>query len=190
MIPLELSESPVIDADLGQRNAAAAAWCTRSTPRCISEICAVPAERLATERELLGGLPSLRLEVGPRPITRKVDKLSCIRFPSGRYSVPNRLIGATVTMLIDERERRLRVIEPLTSEVHAEHALVALGETSILDEHYGGPRPDTPRRAARPRTVQEKTFLALGPVAEVFLTGAAAAGSPGPVSAGQEGYGG
>jgi hypothetical protein len=29
-------------------------------------------------------------------ISRKVDKLSCVRFSSARYSVPNRLIGATV----------------------------------------------------------------------------------------------
>ena len=67
-------------------------------------------------------------------------------------------------------------MEPLTGEVHAEHALVAPGETSILDAHYGGPRPDTPRRAARPKTPAEKEFVALGPVAEAFLTGAATAG--------------
>ena len=46
----------------------------------------------------------------------------------------------------------------------------------IVDDHYGGPRPDRPRRAARPRTQAEKAFLGLGPVAEAFLTGAAAAG--------------
>ena len=45
----------------------------------------------------------------------------------------------------------------------------------MRDEHYGGPRP-APRRAVRPRTVAEKQFCALGPVAEVFITGAAAAG--------------
>jgi hypothetical protein len=70
----------------------------------------------------------------------------------------------------------LRVVEPLTGEIHADHTLVAPGETSIVDDHYGGPRPERPRRAARPRTVSEKAFLALGPVAEAFLTGAAAAG--------------
>ena len=68
------------------------------------------------------------------------------------------------------------MVEPVTGEVHAEHQLVAPGETSIVDDHYGGPRPATPRRAARPRTRQEKEVLALGPVAEAFLTGAAAAG--------------
>lgn len=48
--------------------------------------------------------------------------------------------------------------------------------TSIVDDHYGGPRPDKPHRAARPRTAAEKAFLGMGPVAEAFLTGAAAAG--------------
>ena len=136
----------------------------------------MPQQRLATEVELLGQLPSLRLDVGPKPTTRKVDKLSCIRFGSARYSVPNRLIGATVTVIVDDRDRVLRVIEPLTGQVHAEHALVAPGETSIVDSHYHRTRPDTPRRGARPKTAAEREFLALGTVAEQFLTGAAAAG--------------
>lgn len=42
--------------------------------------------------------------------------------------------------------------------------------------HYGGPRP-TPRRAARPKTAQEKAFLALGPTAAQWLSGSAASGN-------------
>jgi hypothetical protein len=60
--------------------------------------------------------------------------------------------------------------------VIAEHGLVAPGEASVLDAHYGGPRP-APRRAVRPKTVAEKDFCALGGVAEAFITGAAAAGN-------------
>jgi hypothetical protein len=60
--------------------------------------------------------------------------------------------------------------------VVAEHVLVAPGGVSVRDEHYGGPRPDTPRRAVRPKTAAEREFCALGPVAEAFITGAAAAG--------------
>lgn len=161
-------------ADVVAANVAAALWCTEVNAATHSEICAIPADRLVSERELLAVLPSLRPEFGAKPTTRKVDKLSCIRFASGRYSVPNKLISKTVTVLVDDRT--LRVIEPLTGEIHAEHTLVAPGETSIVDDHYGGPRPDKPRRAARPRTQAEKAFLGLGPVAEAFLTGAAAAG--------------
>jgi transposase len=175
LVPLELEQDPWAEGIAGL-NVRAAAWCGEVNAAVHSEIHAVPAERLATEHGLLGDLPSLRLEVGPKPITRKVDKLSCIRFGSARYSVPNRLIGTTVTVLVDERDRVLRVVEPVTGQVHAEHGLVAPGETSIVDAHYDRPRPDTPRRGARPRTPTEREFLALGPVAEQFLVGAAAAG--------------
>jgi hypothetical protein len=169
MVPAEPSV-----ADLAAANVAAAAWCIEVNAVVHSEICAVPAERLAAERELLGGLPSLRPELGARPISRKVDKLSCVRFGSARYSVPNRLIGAVV--LIAVAEGRVEVLEPFTGEVVAEHALVAPGEVSIVDDHYGSTRPDKPRRAPRAKTTTEKQFLALGEVAETFLTGAAAAG--------------
>src|SRR5207302_480290 len=57
----------------------------------------------------------------------------------------------------------------------ARHPLVAPGEVSIIDEHYGGPRRG-PSRAVRPRSGPERAFLALGPAAEAFLRQAAAAG--------------
>jgi hypothetical protein len=57
---------------------------------------------------------------------------------------------------------RLLVIVTGTGEVIAEHVLVAPGEASVRDEHYGGPRP-APQRAVRPKTAAEKAFCALGP---------------------------
>jgi transposase len=172
MVPLRMAEPSV--ADLTAANAAAAGWCAEVNAVAHSEICAVPAQRLHAERELLGPLPSLRHEIGAKPISRKVDKLSCVRFGSARYSVPNRLIGQTV--LIAVAEGRVQVLEPFTGQIVAEHPLVAPGETSIADEHYGSARPDKPRRAPRAKTAEEKQFLALGEVAATFLTGAAAAG--------------
>jgi transposase len=159
--------------DLSAANAAAAAWCAEVNGVVHSEICAVPAERLVTERELLGPLPSLRASTG-RLVTRKVDRLSCVRFGSARYSVPIRLIGEQVVLRTDDG--RLLAIMTSAGDVVAEHMLVAPGEASVRDEHYGGPRP-VPRRAVRPKTAVEKEFCALGPVAEAFITGAAAAGS-------------
>ena len=158
--------------DLAAANAAAAAWCAEVNGAVHSEICAVPAERLVIERELLAPLPSLRASIG-RQVTRKVDRLSCVRFASARYSVPVRLIGEQVGLRTDDG--RLLVIMTATGQVVAEHVLVAPGEASVRDEHYGGPRP-APRRAVRPKTAAEKEFCALGPVAEAFITGAAAAG--------------
>jgi transposase len=160
--------------DLTAANTAAAGWCAEVNAVVHSEICAVPAERLEQERALLGPLPSLRPELGGRPASRKVDKLSCVRFGSARYSVPSRLIGTTV--LIAVAGTRIRILEPFTGEVAAEHQLVPPGQTSIADEHYGSARPDKPRRAPRARTTAEKQFLAFGEVAAAFLAGAAAAG--------------
>ena len=177
LVPLGLEDDAAVWAEgYAGLNDRARAWGVEVNGRRHSEVHAVPDQRLATERELLGELPSLRLQVGPAPITRKVDKLSCIRFGSARYSVPNRLIGRVVTVLVDERDRVLRVIEPISGEIHAEHGLVAPGETSIDDAHYDRPRPASPSRGARPKTATEREFLALGPVAEQFLVGAATAG--------------
>jgi transposase len=159
--------------DLTAANTAAAAWCTEVNAAVHSEICAVPAEQLVTERELLGPLPSLRAVTG-KVVSRKVDTLSCVRFASARYSVPTALIGTRVGLRTDDG--RLLVIMTLTGDTVAEHTLVAPGGASVRDEHYGGPRP-APRRAVRPRTAPEKDFCALGPVAEAFITGAAASGA-------------
>lgn len=161
-------------ADLDGANRAAAAWCAQVNAQVHSETCAVPDQRLATEVELLTELPSLRPVIGPAPVTRKVDKLSTIRLGSARYSVPTGLIGTSVGVLVEGT--RVLVLDPATGEVHAEHPLVAPGEASVLDEHYGGARPTTPVRAIRPRSAAEKEFCALGPAAEAFIAGAAAAG--------------
>lgn len=159
--------------DVHTANAAATLWCAEVNARVHSEICAVPDEMLASERELLSPLPSLRLEIGPPPATRKVDRLSCVRFASARYSVPNRLIGTRVTLV--QTDGRLVIVDP-DGVVVAEHDLAAPGTASVLDEHYDGPRP-APNRGPRPRTTVEHQFCDLGEPAEAFLVGAAAIGN-------------
>ena len=84
--------------DMAAANAAASAWCAEVNGVAHSEICSVPAERLAAERDLLTALPSLRPAIGKAAVTRKVDRLSCVRFGSARYSVPTRLIGQHVAV--------------------------------------------------------------------------------------------
>ncbi|HEY5202722.1 MAG TPA: IS21 family transposase [Acidothermaceae bacterium] len=172
MIP-STGEHGVAFSDLVAANAAAVAWCMEVNGVEHSEICAVPAERLRVEQELLATLPSLRPSLG-RSVTRKVDRLSCVRFASARYSVPTRLIGTQVTLRV-EADRSVAIMAG-DGVVICEHMLVAPGEASVRDEHYGVPRP-APRRAVRPKTQAEKDFCALGPVAEVFITGAAASGN-------------
>lgn len=146
------------------------AWCKEVNDRLHSTIAAVPNERLIDERKLLRALPELRppLRRGER---RRVDKLATIRIGSARYSVPRELIGRDVGVIVAGGE----VLVEVDSALVAQHQLVAPGEVSIVDEHYGGPRR-APTRAARARSHTERAFLALGPVAERFLRDAAAAG--------------
>ena len=175
LVPLQteaaMTGTPV---DVRAANVAATAWCGEVNAAVHSEICAIPDERLAIERDVLAPLPSLRLEIGAPSVTRKVDRLSCVRYGSARYSVPTRLIGTRVAIVIDHGA--LVVVEPATGAIVAEHELVAPGETSILDEHYDGPRP-APSRGPRPKTTVEHRFCALDEEAEAFLVGAAAIGN-------------
>jgi hypothetical protein len=168
MIPEELSV-----ADLVGANAKGAAWCAEVNAELHSDICAIPAVRLEIERPLLGVLPSLRAQIG-KVVVRKVDRLSCVRFGSARYSVPNDHIGRTVELRI--RDGVITVV--FLGKAIAEHLVVSPGETSINDDHYGGPRP-RPQRSVRPKSTAEKTFCELGPVAEAFIKGAASRGMTG-----------
>ncbi len=164
--------------DLQTANTAAAAWCAEVNAARHSEIAAVPTQRLTeVERDLLAPLPSLQPSgvFGGRRELRKVDKLSCVRFGSARYSVPNRMLGSTVEVLAGGD--RIMILTPATGEVLAEHPLMAPGEASVLDAHYGRPRPNSPVRKVTPRSAAEQAFLALGSVAEQWLRNAAASGN-------------
>ena len=130
----------------------------------------MPAERLEAERPLLRPLPSLRPSFG-RAAIRKVDRLSCVRFGSARYSVPTKLIGRLVEVQASGHEVK---VSPF-GEVVATHALAAPGEASVDDEHYGGARRG-PERRPRPKSPAEKAICALGNVGEAFIKAAAAAG--------------
>jgi transposase len=158
-------------ASLAAANEAARAWCAEVNGRLHTEIVAIPADRLATERGVLRPLPSLRAPLRQGE-ARKVDKLATIRFGSARYSVPRTLVGEVV--LVRAHEGAV-IIEHAGGEV-ARHRPVAPGEVALEDAHYGGPAK-RPARAVRPRSAAEVAFLALGPAAERFLRAAAAAGT-------------
>jgi len=139
MIPEELDAR-----DLRRANELAHDWMEEMNAEEHSEICAVPSERLEVELELLGSLPQLRANTA-KVLYRSVDKLSCVRFASARYSVPTAHIASVVEVRVCDGHLTISHL----GVAIAEHTLVAPGETSILDDHYGGPRPK-PRRAATP----------------------------------------
>jgi transposase len=159
------------DDDLAALNAVCAAWCVEVNGREHSEIAAVPAQRLETERTLLRPLPMLRPRIGRSDI-RKVDKLSTVRVASVRYSVPHRFVGARVECVTFDGHVRIYTLD---GEVIATHAQLAPGEASVCDEHYPTPRRP-PSRGPRARSEAEHAFLGLGPAAEEFVRAGAAAG--------------
>lgn len=165
---LVVPAAPLCDVEVA--NTKAALWCDEVNGAVHSETMAVPAVRLEVERRLFAPLPSLRPAIG-KVVTRKVDRLSTVRFGSARYSVPTSLVAKTVEVATEAGVVRVLHL----GVVMATHHLVAPGETSITDEHYGGPRP-RPRRAVRPRTPAEVAMVGLGEVGEAFIKGAAGAG--------------
>ena len=143
--------------DLAAANAAAAAWCAEVNGVIHSEICAVPAERLVIERELLAPLPSLRASIG-RLVTRKVDRLSCVRFGSARYSVPVRLIGTEVGVRTDDgrllvdHDRHRRRSSPSMSWSRRVRRRCLMSTTAARGPRRGGRcgrKPPRRRRSAR-----------------------------------------
>jgi transposase len=156
-------------ADLRVANAAARAWCAEVNGQVHSEIAAVPAERLVTERGVLRRLPSLRppLREGE---PRKVDRTGMVRFGSARYAVPSERVGQIVQV---RAEASVVIITQGNVEI-IRHQPVGPGEVAL------GPYGDEarrPTRGVRPRTAAEVAFLGLGGSAEAFLRGAAAAGT-------------
>lgn len=136
--------------DLRTANAAAIAWCAEVNAAAHSEICAIPNQRLIAERQLLRPLPSLRLQIGSPSVLRKVDRLSCIRYGSARYSVPTRLIGSTVAVVVDHGA--IVLLEPATGVVVAEHQLTApAGLRSSTSTTTDRARHQVAARARRPR---------------------------------------
>ena len=166
LIPAEL-EGPW--PDLAIANDAARAWCAEVNARVHSETNAIPTERLQTERGVLRPLPLLRPPLREGEV-RKVDRLGMVRFGSGRYAVPEHLVGEDVEIVAHED---VVVIRHAGAEV-IRHTPVGPGEVafgSLVDPSR------QPARGVRPRTAVEVVFLGLGSAAEAFLRAAAAAGT-------------
>ncbi|MBA2425598.1 MAG: IS21 family transposase [Actinobacteria bacterium] len=157
--------------DIDVANSDAKTWSAEVNARVHTETCATPAKRLIQERGVMRALPNLRPPLRRGEI-RKVDRLSTVRFGSARYSVPSALVGDKVEVTAGARE----VVIFRRDEEVCRHPLVAPGEVSISDDHYGTPATK-PHRAIRPRSNVERAFVSLGDVAEDFLRAAAAAGT-------------
>jgi hypothetical protein len=113
--------------------------------------------------------------------TRTVDLQQTIRFGSVRYSTPPGHVGSEVwcrvsgqeLVIVGRTEHGLREI--------ARHELSTPGNPRIVDEHYPHHPPGNQRREPRlkPRSGEERAFLAIRPGAERWLREAAASGTGG-----------
>jgi hypothetical protein len=166
LVPAEL-ETPW--SDLTEANAAARGWCAEVNGRVHSETAAVPLERLVSERGVLRPLPLLRPPLREGEV-RKVDRTGMVRFGSGRYAVPEHLVGADVEIVAHED---LVVIRHGGGEI-IRHAVVGPGEVAFGSLASAARQP---ARGVRPRTATEVAFIGFGPAAETFLRSAAAAGT-------------
>jgi hypothetical protein len=155
--------------DLQAANAAARGWCAEVNAQVHSEIMAVPAERLLSERDVLRPLPSQRPPLRAAE-QRRVDRRGSIRCGSGRYLVPKTLVGERVEVLAKAGQI---VISHDGVEV-VRHDPVGPGEVALGNLAEADRRP---ARGIRPRTPTEVAFVGLGPAAEAFVRSAAAAGT-------------
>jgi transposase len=153
-------------------------FCGRVNGRVHRETAAVPADRLAAEREMLHPLPAQPyvLALGEE---RLVGDDQTIRFGSVRYSTPPGHAGTRVWCRVAGQELVITARAARGAAEIARHRLSTPGSPSILDEHYPGhPGRNGPRQPRpRPRTQAEAAFVAIGDGAQRWLTEAAASGA-------------
>jgi len=155
-------------------------FCARVNGRVHRETARIPAEALVMEQARLHPIPAAPFTAALGE-TRSVNPDQTIRFGSVRYSVPPGLVGEEVWVRADGDELVVVANQSDGLTEVARHRLSTPGNPRIELSHYpghpqepdGSPRPPQPK----PRSTEERAFLALGPGAHAWLVEAAAAGA-------------
>lgn len=135
----------------------------------------VPKEALEVERAQLHGVPDAPYTVAFGQ-TRLVGWSSTVSFGNARYSVPHAYCDSRVWVRRHGDEVVIVAGEGSGATEIARHRRVALGQSSIRDEHYPV-RRDPKERRPRPTNEAEQRFLALGEGASRYLVEAAGSGA-------------
>ena len=154
-----------------------AMWCEHINARRHRETGRAPVDMLAEEQRRLHPVPADPY-VAALGETRVVTRSSVISLGNVRYSVPHTLIDQTVYVRVDGDEVVIAHHGRDGVREVARHLVSTPGTPRLDLSHY-------PTRSASkildhrpaPRTPGEAAFLALGPGAAAWLTGAAAAGT-------------
>ena len=142
-----------------------------------------PAQMLAEEQARLHRVPDEAHTVVFGLARRVPVNTAMVTFDHGQYSVPQHLLGEQVWVRAhgagaDEQVIVVHHGDRGPVEV-ARHLRATPGSPQINDDHFGGPAAKQPGQyRVRPRTDAEREFLAIGDGAHVWLSEAAAAGTP------------
>lgn len=127
---LGLDPLPPDDADLNRR---ALAWCHEASGRVCASTGVTPRERFAEERPHLRPLPAVPFDC--RTVeTRRVLREAVIAYGGNRYSVPDTLVGRTVTVK-EGFEGTLHIYAD-ADEAAVHPKLRGHGQRSIQPEHH------------------------------------------------------
>lgn len=129
-----------------------------------------PADRFVRESAYLLPLPGVAFDTR-LPESRIVRSDCTVSYNGAAYSVPYRLVGATLTVKADHRTGRIEIFDRCDSV--ATHDSVAKGDRSIVEAHVADlrrPRWERARRDAAPaaqRPVKPEPTLVRWPLADV-----------------------
>ncbi len=129
-----------------------------------------PADRFIREAAYLLPLPAVAFDTR-LPESRIVRSDCTISYNGAAYSVPYRLVGATLVVKADHRTRRIEIFD--RCDLVATHESVAKGERSIVEVHIADlrrPRWERARRDTAPATrpaVKADPTLVRWPLADV-----------------------
>jgi transposase len=156
-------------ADLVELNARGAAFLeTRVHPRAHSTTGVAPAERLETERRLLGPLPRARFDTAYREPRRVHPRLPLVEWDATPYSVPPECLGQAVEARVEVGAETLEI--RWGARVVARHRLAPPGSPPVWDSaHRAAAEAEALGRARRAnlRVVPEAALAPASP-AEVL----------------------
>jgi transposase len=141
-----------------------------------------PAEMLAQEQARLHPVPEHPHTVA-FGLTRTVPaSMPTVSFEGGQYSVPHTLLGQTVWVRVHGRgvdEQVIIVHLDAAGPVEvARHHRASPGTPMLVDAHFPPAPAGALERRPRAKNTADAEFLALGEGAHMWLTEAAAAGTP------------